>query len=68
MAKEVACAAPNCRFRIRSEDEEELVSMVQRHARKHNMNLDRAAVQKAAKEAKARRHYSKPCSASAHDG
>ena len=51
MAKEVACAAPNCRFRIRSEDEEELVSMVQRHARKHNMNLDRAAVLKAAKEA-----------------
>lgn len=39
MANEVTCAAP-CNFRLRSEDDNELVSMVQQHAKnKHDMDM-----------------------------
>ncbi len=51
MAKEVTCAAP-CKFRVRSEREDELVSMVQQHAKRmHNQDVSRDAVMKMAQEA-----------------
>jgi predicted small metal-binding protein len=46
MAKEVECEAP-CRFRLRSENVEELVSMVQQHVKKtHGEKISKAAVLK----------------------
>jgi predicted small metal-binding protein len=50
MAEEFSCAAagaPECPFMIRDENEDELVSMVQRHAKEsHNENLSREDVLK----------------------
>jgi predicted small metal-binding protein len=51
VAKEVECEAP-CRFRLRSENVEELVSMVQQHVKKtHGEKISKAAVLKLAKKA-----------------
>jgi predicted small metal-binding protein len=51
MAKEISCAAPNCKFRLRSEDEDELVALVQQHAKaKHQMDASREELLAAAKE------------------
>jgi predicted small metal-binding protein len=50
MAEEFSCAAagaPECPFLIRDENEDELVSMVQKHAKEsHNENLSRDDVLK----------------------
>jgi predicted small metal-binding protein len=52
MAKEVTCAAPECSFRIRSDDEGEIVRAVQLHAKNaHNRSLTKEEVLAAAQEA-----------------
>jgi predicted small metal-binding protein len=51
MANEVTCEAP-CNFRLRSENDGELVSMVQQHAKNmHNMDMSRDDVMGMAKPA-----------------
>jgi predicted small metal-binding protein len=51
MPKEVTCEAP-CSFRLRSESDEELVSMVQQHAKnQHNMSMSENDVMNMAKPA-----------------
>jgi predicted small metal-binding protein len=54
MAEEFSCAsagAPECPFLIRDENEDELVSMVQKHAKEsHNENLSRDDVLKHVKK------------------
>jgi predicted small metal-binding protein len=54
MAEEFSCAAagaPKCPFMIRDENENELVSMVQKHAKEmHNENLSREDVLKHVKK------------------
>ncbi|HUK29306.1 MAG TPA: DUF1059 domain-containing protein [Candidatus Acidoferrales bacterium] len=51
MAKEVTCSPP-CSFRVRSESEDELVTLVQQHAKTmHNMNVSKSDVMGMAKPA-----------------
>lgn len=51
MAKEVTCAASNCKFRVRSENEDELVAIVQQHAKNnHQTELSREQILQDAKE------------------
>ena len=51
MTKEISCAAPNCKFRLRSEDENELVALVQQHAKsKHQTDVSGEELLAAARE------------------
>ena len=41
MVQEFACDAPDCAFQLRSHDTEEIIEIVQRHARqKHDRTVD----------------------------
>ncbi|MFH5799580.1 DUF1059 domain-containing protein [Haladaptatus sp. DYF46] len=46
MAQQFECTQQDCEFMVRANDEQEIVDMVQEHAReKHGMSMDRNDVQ-----------------------
>lgn len=51
MANQYTCQMDNCAFQVRSEDQDEVVNMVQEHAQqKHGMAIDRSDVESGMQE------------------